>query len=107
MPKSTNGGLSSTANDTAVYVNLTRTAFRLFLNGCRANGLPVINTDKSGGLRDGTIYMTCTEKAASGSPATDDYDVIIRSSTNQGNNWSAPRKVNQDITDLKISVSRS
>lgn len=96
--KSTNGGLSWTANDTAVYVNLTRLAFRLFLNGCRANGLPVINTDKSGGPRDGTIYMTCTEKAASGSPATDDYDVIIRSSTNQGNNWSAPRKVNQDFT---------
>lgn len=96
--KSTNGGLSWTANDTAVYVTLTRLAFRLFLNGCRANGLPVINTDKSGGPRDGTIYMTCTEKAAAGSPASDDFDVLIRSSTNQGSSWSAASKVNQDMT---------
>lgn len=94
--KSTNGGLNWISKDTAVFVNLTRLAFKVFLNSCRLNGLPVISIDKSGGPRDGTIYITCTEKAGAGSPATDDYDVLIHSSTNFGTTWNAARKVNQD-----------
>lgn len=94
--RSTNGGNNWISKDTAIFVNLTRLAFKVFLNSCRLNGLPVISIDKSGGPRDGTIYITCTEKAGNGSPATDDYDVLIHSSTNFGNSWNSAHKVNQD-----------
>ncbi len=94
--KSTNGGLNWISKDTAIFVNLARLAFKVFLNSCRLNGLPVISIDKSGGPRDGTIYITCTEKAGNGSPAVDDYDVLIHSSTNFGITWNAAHKVNQD-----------
>lgn len=94
--KSTNGGLNWISKDTAIFVNLARLAFKVFLNSCRLNGLPVISIDKSGGPRDGTIYITCTEKAGNGSPAVDDYDVLIHSSTNFGTTWNAAHKVNQD-----------
>ena len=94
--KSTNGGSNWISKDTAIFVNLSRLAFRVFLNSCRLNGLPVLSIDKSGGSRDGTIYITCTEKAGTGSPASDDYDVLIHSSTNHGTSWNAAHKVNQD-----------
>jgi hypothetical protein len=56
--------------------------------------------DNSGGTRDGTVYISCTEKAATGSPATDEYDVLLRSSSDKGDSWSNPVKVNQDNTGL-------
>lgn len=93
---STNGGLSWTANDVAIPVNTVRIAHKVFINSVRANGLPTMNIDRSGGPGDGTLYITCTEKTAAGSPAADDYDVLIHSSTNHGASWNPARRVNQD-----------
>ena len=94
--KSTNGGSNWTANDKAFLVNSVRIAHKVYINGIRANGLPTMNIDRSGGPRDGTLYITCTEKTAAGSPAADDYDVLIHSSTNQGSTWNNAKRVNQD-----------
>ncbi|HMQ67934.1 MAG TPA: hypothetical protein PKA90_03040 [Ignavibacteria bacterium] len=95
--KSTDGGSTWSADDNAFQVNTLRIAHKVFVNNVRANGLPTMNMDRSGGPGDGTLYITCTEKAAAGSPASDDYDILIHSSTDQGNSWNPPVKVNQDI----------
>lgn len=97
--KSTDGGNTWTANDNAFPVNTLRISHKVFVNNVRANGLPTMNMDKSGGARDGTLYITCTERDAEGSPATDYYDVLIHSSTDQGNTWNPPVKVNQDVNE--------
>ncbi|MCB0728957.1 MAG: hypothetical protein KDD00_15940 [Ignavibacteriae bacterium] len=94
--KSTDGGNTWTANDNAFRVNTLRIAHKVYLNNVRANGLPILNMDRSGGPKDGNLYITCTEKAAAGSPALDDYDILIHTSTNQGNSWNPAVKVNQD-----------
>lgn len=96
--KSADGGSSWISNDKAILVNITYFSFRIFFNSCRLNGLPYLSVDNSGGERDGMIYITCTEKAASGSPAIDDFDVIIRSSSDQGTSWNSSHRVNQDST---------
>lgn len=67
----------------------------------RVNGLPRMEIDKSGGPRNGWIYIITTEKNLS--PAGNDPDIIMHKSTDQGLNWSAGIRVNQDaINNGKI-----
>jgi hypothetical protein len=90
--KSTNGGVSwvSTVNN-ASNMNGIRTSS--LINGIRANGFPRIDVDRSGGPRNGWIYVTTAEKSIA--PATDVADVILHKSTNGGVTWASSR-VNQD-----------
>jgi hypothetical protein len=67
----------------------------------RVNGLPRFDVDKTGGARNGWIYIATTQKNLS--PAGSDPDIIMNKSTNGGLNWSSSIRVNQDaINNGKI-----
>lgn len=58
----------------------------------RANGLPVTTCDTSGGPYHGTIYINWTDQRN----GDDDVDVWLVKSTDNGNTWSQPVRVNDD-----------
>jgi hypothetical protein len=58
----------------------------------RCNGLPVTVCDTSGGPRHGTIYVNWTDQRN----GSDDTDVWLAKSTDGGDTWSAPIRVNDD-----------
>ena len=65
------------------------------------NSIPQIVIDKSGGARDGWLYIVTTEK--NNSPAGSDPDIILYRSTDKGTTWSGGVRVNQDpLNDGKI-----
>jgi hypothetical protein len=69
--------------------------------GIRVNGLPQIAIDKSGGPRNGWIYIVTTEYNIS--PAGSDPDIILHHSTDDGITWSSGKRVNSDpINNGKI-----
>jgi hypothetical protein len=82
--RSTDGGVTwaSTSNN-VVDVNGIRTAN--MLNGIRCSGFPRIAVDKSGGSRNGYIYITLCEKTVA--PARDGGDVTLCKSTDAGATW--------------------
>lgn len=91
--KSTNGGTSWTVLNNAFDMNGIRaTTF----NGWnfRVNGFTRIGVDRSGGPRNGWIYVVAAEKNLA--PAGSDADVILHSSSDGGATWSAGVRVNQD-----------
>ncbi|MBL8006888.1 MAG: exo-alpha-sialidase, partial [Ignavibacteria bacterium] len=90
--KSLDGGVTwALTTNSADNMNGIRSA-SLF-NSIRANGFPRIDVDRSGGPRNGWIYVVTGEKTDA--PATDVSDVILHKSTNGGTNWTSSR-VNQD-----------
>ncbi len=90
--KSTDGGVTWTVStNNVVDINGIR-ALPLF-NGIRANGFPRLDIDKTGGSRNGWIYVTLAEKTIA--PATDVADITLCRSTNGGTSWTHTR-VNQD-----------
>ena len=58
----------------------------------RANGLPVIKCDLSGGVNHGTIYVNWSDQ----SNGTDNTDIWLSKSTDGGNTWSSASQVNND-----------
>lgn len=58
----------------------------------RANGLPITKCDLSGGPNHGTIYVNWSDQKN----GTDNTDVWLCNSTDGGNTWTAPVKVNDD-----------
>ncbi|HLT24100.1 MAG TPA: hypothetical protein VK004_03155, partial [Ignavibacteria bacterium] len=91
--RSTNGGVNWTVNENVFDINGIRSSsFGSY--GIRTNDFPRIDIDRSGGARNGWIYVVVPEKAPGA--ATDAADVILRSSSNNGTTWSAPIRVNQD-----------
>ena len=67
----------------------------------RVNGLPRIDVDKTGGTRNGWIYIVTTQKNLA--PAGTDPDIIMNRSTDEGQTWSSGIRVNQDpLNDGKI-----
>lgn len=60
----------------------------------RANGLPVTKCDTSGGDFHGTIYVNWSDQRN----GVDNTDVWLCKSTDGGNSWSEPIKVNNDET---------
>ncbi len=58
----------------------------------RANGLPVTCCDISNGLYRGNIYINWSDQRN----GPTDTDVWFVKSTDQGNTWSAPKRVNDD-----------
>ena len=93
LAKSTNGGGSWTANETIFTSNGTRSSS---YNGwgLRTNDFPRIACDKSGGSRNGWLYIVDDEVNLA--PAGSDADVILHKSTDGGTTWSAGIRVNQD-----------
>ena len=59
----------------------------------RANGLPVTVCDLSKGPHHGTIYVNWSDQRN----GIDDTDVWLVKSTDGGQSWSAPKRVNDDI----------
>lgn len=98
--KSINGGQSWIVSEKIFQVNGIQGTLPAKQN-IRVNGLPRIAVDTTGGERDGWIYIVTTQKnfGAAGS----DPDIILYRSTDGGNNWSGPIRVNQDqINNGKI-----
>lgn len=60
----------------------------------RANGLPVTTCDLSNGPNRGTIYVNWSDQRN----GSDDTDIWLCKSTDQGNTWSAPKRVNDDAS---------
>lgn len=60
-------------------------------NNTRVNSFPSMAVDRSGGPRNGRIYIVCSE-LTSGT----DADIYLRYSTDQGTTWSARTMVNSD-----------
>ena len=91
--RSTDGGLTFTTTENIYDVNGSRSAsFNGW--GIRTNGFPRMDCDRSGGPRNGWIYILTDELNLA--PAGSDADVILHSSTNNGVTWSAGVRVNQD-----------
>ncbi len=58
----------------------------------RCNGFPITKCDLSGGNHHGTIYINWSDQTN----GTDDTDVWLVKSTDGGNTWSQPIRVNDD-----------
>lgn len=94
VAKSTNGGVSfGMVLEQAYAANGTRSGS---FNGwsIRTNDFPRMSIDKSGGARNGWIYIVSDEFNLA--PAGSDADVIMHRSTDGGATWSAGIRVNQD-----------
>ncbi len=92
--KSTNGGVNFTTVNSAVTCNGARDNGTFGGWGLRVNDFPRIDVDKSGGTRNGWIYIVNMQKALA--PAGTDPDIILYRSSNQGTTWMAGVRVNQD-----------
>lgn len=91
--KSSNGGNNWIVNECAIDCNGIRTT-QLSPWTIRANSFPVIDVDKTGGARNGWIYVVTVNKNLA--PAGSDPDIIFHRSTDGGNTWSSGTRVNQD-----------
>ncbi|MCI0450616.1 MAG: T9SS type A sorting domain-containing protein [Chlorobi bacterium] len=91
--KSTNGGINWSVTECAIDCNGIRTSILSPWN-IRANSFPTIDVDKTGGSRNGWIYIAITNKNLA--PAGSDPDIVFHRSTDGGNTWSAGVRVNQD-----------
>ena len=91
--KSTNGGVNWTVTENAFDMNGIRGTFASKA-GMRVNSFPRIDVDRSGGPRNGWIYVATSGKNIS--PAGSDPDILLYKSSNGGANWSAGVRVNQD-----------
>ena len=60
----------------------------------RCNGLPITKCDVSGGPNNGTIYVNWTDQRNGQA----NVDVFLAKSTDGGNTWSTPVRVNNDTT---------
>ena len=60
----------------------------------RVASFPSMTVDRSGGSRNGYIYITWPQRGVS--PAGSDPDVVMIRSTNGGTTWSTPVRVNYD-----------
>jgi hypothetical protein len=91
--KSVNGGVNWTVNENIYDMNGIRSSS---YNGwgVRVNSFPRIAVDKSGGSRNGWVYIVASDVNLA--PAGSDADVILHRSSDGGVTWSAGIRVNQD-----------
>jgi len=100
--KSTNGGLNWSLNECAYDCNGIKSS-SLSPWGIRVNGYPAMDVDKSGGPRNGWIYIVTAEKNLA--PAGTDPDIVFHRSSDQGNTWSSGVRVNQDpLNNGKLQI---
>ncbi|MCS7053797.1 MAG: T9SS type A sorting domain-containing protein [Ignavibacterium sp.] len=97
--KSTDGGVTWTRS--RIYGALTPNGNINF--GIRGNlkptnirvaSFPSMAVDRSGGPTNGYIYITWPQRSVA--PAGSDPDIVMIRSTDGGNTWSAPKRVNDD-----------
>jgi hypothetical protein len=62
--------------------------------GIRVNGYPSMDIDKTGGARNGWIYIVTAEKNLA--PAGTDADIVFHRSSDNGVTWSPGVRVNRD-----------
>ncbi len=62
----------------------------------RVNSFPVMAVDASDGPNSGNIYIVWTNVGVPGQNSGNDRDVYLIKSTNDGNTWSQPIRINQD-----------
>ncbi|MBT3174446.1 MAG: T9SS type A sorting domain-containing protein [Lentimicrobiaceae bacterium] len=62
----------------------------------RVNSFPVMAVDASDGPNSGTIYVVWTNTGVPGTNTGSDRDVYLIKSTDQGDTWTDPIRVNQD-----------
>lgn len=93
---STNGGTNWFIKENAFDINGIAGVLSQKGN-IRVNGLPRIDVDKSGGVRNGWLYIITTQKNLS--PAGSDPDIILNRSTDGGTTWSAGIRVNRDAVN--------
>ncbi|MGB4850324.1 MAG: T9SS type A sorting domain-containing protein [Saprospiraceae bacterium] len=92
--KSTDQGLTWLDNE--IVVNSIPGGWDYNINGLqRCNGLPITACDLSSGPNRGTIYINWTDQR-NGATNT---DVLLTKSTDGGNTWSSPVKVNDDFSN--------
>ncbi|HEX2787422.1 MAG TPA: T9SS type A sorting domain-containing protein [Ignavibacteria bacterium] len=91
--KSTNGGNNWNVNESAYDCNGIKTS-TLAPWDIRVNGYPIMDVDKTGGNRNGWIYIVTAERNSP--PAGADPDIIFHRSSDGGNTWSPGIRVNQD-----------
>jgi len=91
--KSTDGGVTWVTNNNIYDCNGIRGT--LFAAGIRVNDFPWMAIDRSGGSRNGWIYIVAAEKSLA--PAGSDADIVMHKSTDGGTTWSAGIRVNQDV----------
>ncbi len=76
-----------------IHVDSMPTGWDYEISGIsRANGLPVTTCDLSGGPNHGTIYINWSDQRN----GSGDTDVWLTKSTDGGDTWSAPIRVNDD-----------
>lgn len=79
-----------------IHVDSMPTGWDYTVSGLqRANGLPITTCDLSGGPHHGTIYINWSDQRN----GPTDADVWLSKSTDGGNTWSAPARVNDDNTN--------
>ena len=89
--KSTDKGV--TWLDDEIHVDPMPTGWDYAIPGIyRANGLPITACDLSNGPNRGTIYINWSDQRNGG----DDTDIFLAKSTDGGNTWSGPIRVNDD-----------
>jgi len=66
----------------------------------RVNSFPSMAVDNSTGPNRGTIYLTWTNIGVPGINTGTDIDIYLIKSTDQGNTWSTPIRINQDPSGL-------
>ena len=92
--KSTDGG--ATWSSPVFAYQATDFGIRGYLKSTqiRVASFPSMTVDRSGGPRNGNIYITWPQRGVS--PAGSDPDVVMIRSTNGGISWSTPVRVNND-----------
>ena len=89
--RSTDQGKTWLANDVAASTHVG--GWSIDIPGInRCNGMPVTLCDLSGGPNHGTIYINFADQRN----GTDDTDIWLVKSTDGGNTWSAPKRINDD-----------
>lgn len=79
--------------DTEIAIDPMPTGWDYSIPGInRANGLPVTKCDLSGGPNNGTIYVNWSDQRN----GPDDTDIWLSKSTDGGDTWSSPTRVNDD-----------
>lgn len=92
--KSTNEGNTWLDND--IFVSDQPGGWNYNIPGIsRCNGLPVIDCDTGKGPNRGTIYINWTDQRN----GSDNTDVWLSKSIDNGQTWSSPKRVNDDATN--------
>lgn len=96
MAKSLDGG-ATWQTATRIISNIRGIRTTGIGKSMRVNSFPSMTVDISNSPNRGTIYITWANTGTPGINTGSNADIYISKSTNQGANWSAPIRVNQDI----------